>query len=250
MKRVIITGATSGIGLEITRQLATKDCQIGIVARREEALRELQKAYPETIKATASIDVCDASASSKIADFIDTLGGIDLLIHAAGTGKTNTQLDLDTELATMDTNVQGLTRVVDTVFKYMAAHQGGHIAVITSIAGTKGLGAAPAYSATKAFGSTYLQALEQLANLRKLNIRFTDIRPGFVDTPLLSGTQYPMLMQPDAVARQIVRAIERQQHVAIIDWRWRITTALWRRIPRCIWRRLPIAPVKRREQAT
>lgn len=77
-----------------------------------------------------------------------------------------------------------------------------------------------------------------LANQQCLNIKFTDIRPGFVDTDLLSGTHhYPMLMQPQAVAREIMHALHRQEHVRIIDWRYRLLTALWRRIPRWLWRR-------------
>lgn len=98
---------------------------------------------------------------------------------------------------------------------------------------------APAYSATKRFQNTYIDALEQLANLQKLNIRFTDIRPGFVDTALLNGGKhYPMLMQANRVARQIVRALERKRRVAIIDGRYRALVFFWRMIPRCLWKRL------------
>ena len=129
--------------------------------------------------------------------------------------------------------------MITAAYNYMAANGGGHIAAITSIAGTKGLGPAPSYSATKAFQNTYLQSLEQLANARQLNIRFTDIRPGFVATPLLNdGNHYPILLRPEAVAKDIVKAIERKKHIRVIDWRWRIITAFWRRIPRFVWRRL------------
>ena len=83
----------------------------------------------------------------------------------------------------MDTNAVGFTRLVGCAYRYFANNGGGHIACITSIAGTKGLGPAPAYSASKAMQNTYLQALEQLAISKHHNIHFTDIRPGFVDTP-------------------------------------------------------------------
>jgi short-subunit dehydrogenase len=129
--------------------------------------------------------------------------------------------------------------MVGTAFRYMAAHGGGHIAVISSIAGTKGLGPAPAYSATKALQNTYIEALEQLANARGLGIRFTDIRPGFVGTDLLNdGGRYPMLLKKEHVALDIVRSLEHRRHVRVIDRRWRVVTWLWRRIPRCVWRRL------------
>ena len=85
--------------------------------------------------------------------------------------------------------------------------------------------------------NVYLQALEQQANARKLKIRFTDIRPGFVDTDLLAGNyRYPMMLKPDKVARDIVSAIDARRHVVVIDWRYAIVNALWRRLPRALWR--------------
>ena len=128
-----------------------------------------------------------------------------------------------------------------TIFNYMAENLGGDIAVISSIAGTKGLGVAPSYSATKAFQNTYIQALEQLSNMRRLHIRFTDIRPGFVDTDLLSGSgRYPMLMQKEAVAREMLRAVYAHRHVHVIDWRYRLLVFAWRLMPRWLWRRMNI----------
>ena len=85
--------------------------------------------------------------------------------------------------------------------------------------------------------NVYLQALEQQAHQRGLRIRFTDIRPGFVDTALLKGDfHYPMMLQPKNVAREIVSAINAHNHIRVIDWRYRLLTAFWRRIPRCLWR--------------
>ena len=131
--------------------------------------------------------------------------------------------------------------MIGEAYRYFAEKGEGHIAAITSIAGTKGLGPAPSYSATKAMQATYLQALEQQAHQRGLNIHFTDIRPGFVDTALLNGTfKYPMLMKPEKVAKEIMYAIRHHQHVRIIDWRYRLLTALWRRIPKAVWRKLKL----------
>ena len=113
--------------------------------------------------------------------------------------------------------------------------------VISSIAGTKGLGAAPAYSATKRFQNTYIEALAQLARMQRLNIHFTDIRPGFVDTDLLGDDKkYPLLMSPSKVATSIIRAIERRKPVCTTDIRYRILVFFWRLIPRFLWERLPV----------
>ena len=131
--------------------------------------------------------------------------------------------------------------MVDTAFNYFREHGGGQLAVISSVAGTKGLGVAPAYSATKRFQNTYIDALEQLACMQKLNICITDIRPGFVSTDLLNdGKRYPLLMQPEKVARQIVRALHHRKRVTVIDWRYAVIVFFWRMIPRWIWKRLPI----------
>ncbi|MFS2395778.1 SDR family NAD(P)-dependent oxidoreductase, partial [Bacteroides thetaiotaomicron] len=172
---------------------------------------------------------------------IHQLGGMDLFLLSSGIGFQNMELNMEIELNTARTNVEGFTRMVDTAFSYFRNNGGGHLAVISSIAGTKGLGVAPAYSATKRFQNTYIDALEQLAHLQKLDIHFTDIRPGFVATDLLNdGKHYPMLMKTNQVGRDIVRALHRKQRVAIIDGRYRILVFFWRMIPRWIWKRLPV----------
>lgn len=232
MKRAIIVGASSGIGLEVARLLRQKGWTVGVAARRVERLAAFDVA--------AQIDVNDAEAGQRLVELAERLGGMDLYFHASGIGRQNRELQEDIELQTVETNGLGFTRMVGAAYRYMAGHGGGHIAVISSIAGTKGLGPAPAYSATKALQNTYIQSLEQLANSRRLNIRFTDIRPGFVATDLLGDDPYSMLLDKTDVARDIVSSIEKRRHVRVIDWRWRIVTWLWRRIPRFVWRRLKL----------
>lgn len=236
----IIIGASSGIGNEVARLLLQRGWHCGIAARRTEPLEQLRSEYPQLTE-TETIDITSEEAPERLLQLIERLGGMDLYFHASGIGKQNRDLQTDIEMRTVDTNAMGFTRMVDTAFNYLASHGGGHIAAISSIAGTKGLGPAPSYSATKAFQNTYLQALEQLANARRLNIRFTDLRPGFVDTPLLDGdNHFPMMLRPQQVAKEMVESIERRRHVRVIDWRWRIITALWRLIPRSIWRKLSL----------
>lgn len=233
-------GASSGMGREVSKLLLADGWHLGIAARRVERLRELEREFPGHI-VVQQIDVTDARASQQLLELIDLVGGVDLYFHASGIGKQNMNLLEDIESQTVQTNGMGFARMIGTVYRYMAAHQGGHIAVISSIAGTKGLGAAPSYSATKAFQNTYIQALEQQANMRGLNISFTDIRPGFVDTPLLGDEKhYPMLLKPERVAEDIVKAIRRKKHVLVIDWRYRILTFFWILIPNALWRRLRV----------
>lgn len=236
-KNAIIVGASSGIGMEVAKVLLSDGWQLGIAARREDKLLELKSMAPERIK-VMTIDVTQPDAGERLLSLIDEIGGMDLYFHASGIGRQNRNLEADIELRTMDTNAVGFTRMIGTAYRYFAQRGEGHIAAITSIAGTKGLGPAPAYSATKALQATYLQALEQQSRQSGLHIRFTDIRPGFVDTALLNGDfKYPMLLQPAAVARDIVGSIYKRRHVRIIDLRYRILTFFWRLIPNWLWRR-------------
>ena len=239
-KKALIIGASSGIGMEVAKLLLADGWKLGVAARREALLQELKAIAPERVE-VMTIDVTKPDAGQRLLTLIDQLGGMDLYFHASGIGKQNRALEADIELRTIDTNAVGFTRMIGTAYRYFAEQGKGHIAAITSIAGTKGLGPAPAYSATKALQATYLQALEQQAYQRGLNIRFTDIRPGFVDTALLSGTfKYPMMMKPEAVARDIVSSIYHRRHVRVIDFRYRVMTFFWRLIPNCIWRRIKL----------
>ena len=239
-RRAVVMGASSGMGREVAMLLLSDGWQVGVAARRQEALDEIKNQFPQQV-VCATIDVTADEASGQLIKLIETLGGIDLYFHASGIGKQNYELQPDIELRTVATNGMGFTRMVDVAYGYMAQHGGGHIAVISSIAGVKGLGVAPSYSATKAFQNTYIQALEQQAKMRHLNISFTDIRPGFVATALLDDEHsYPMLMDPKRVAKKIVKAVRAKKHVAIIDWRYRLLVAAWRRLPKALWRHLKI----------
>lgn len=237
-KRAIVIGASSGLGREIARLLYKRGYCMGIAARRVERLEALREELGDGVE-IASIDVTKGESVEAFERLAGRLGGVDLLVYCAGVGWQNPSLDEDKEMATVATNALGFTRMIGSAYRYMSRQGRGHIAVITSIAGTKGLGPAPAYSATKAMQNVYLQALEQLANTRGLNIRFTDIRPGFVATDLLGEDKsYPMLMEVSQVAKKIVKAIESKKHVRVVDYRWRLVTACWRRVPRWLWRRL------------
>lgn len=239
IKKAIIIGATSGIGQEVAKRLVGEGWHIGIAGRREEALRNLQASAPGQIE-IEPLDVTDESATTHLQSLTDRLGGMDLFFLSSGIGSQNPALEPDIELNTARTNAEGFIRMVTFAFNHFKEKGGGHIAVISSIAGTKGLGAAPAYSATKRFQNTYIDALAQLARMQHLDIRFTDIRPGFVATALLRNGKYPMLMQAEDVARHIVKALKRQKRVAVIDGRYRVLVFFWRLIPRWLWERLPI----------
>lgn len=239
MKKIIIIGATSGIGLEVAKCYLKTGWLTGVAGRREEELEKIRMSAPGQVM-TRQIDVTDEDAPLHLRQLIDRMGGMDIFLLSSGIGRQNPSLLPDIELQTAATNVSGFIRMVNAAYHYFEMQGQGHIAVISSVAGTQGLGIAPAYSATKRFQNTYIDALDQLARMNGLHITFTDIRPGFVATPLLKDGSYPLLMQAPQVAARIVRAISRKERTVIIDWRYRIVVFFWKLIPRWIWVRLPV----------
>ena len=239
-KKVIIIGATSGIGREVALVYIAQGWTLGVAGRREAELESLRAMAPKQVF-TQVLDVTKDDAAEHLQSLINKVGGMDLFLLSSGIGKQNYTLETEIELATAATNVDGFIRMTNAAYHYFEKQGHGHLAVISSIAGTKGLGAAAAYSATKGFQHMYIDALDQLSRMQKLNISFTDIRPGFVATPLLkSSKRYPMLMHAPIVALDIVDALRRKKRVAIIDWRFRLLVGFWRLIPKWIWLRLPV----------
>ena len=238
-KRIIIIGATSGIGYEIAQIYRKLGWHIGIAGRRADRLEQMRSEAPEQFE-TEPIDVTQPDAPERLIRLIKKVGGMDIFLLSSGIGSQNRSLNPAIELATLETNGVGFTRMVTTAFNYFKENGGGQLAVISSIAGTKGLGAAPAYSATKRFQNIYIDTLDQLAHMEKLPIVFTDIRPGFVKTDLLKNDRYPMLMSPSYTAQQIVKAITQKKRRAVIDWKYAILVFFWNLIPDWIWVRLPI----------
>lgn len=234
-------GASSGIGSELARLYIARGWQVGLCARRYEALEALRALAPERVH-IRQIDVCDTEAPRQLEELIGELGGLDIYLHSSGIGRQNKSLVPEISLSTLEVNVSGFTRMLDFAFDYFARQGKGHLVAISSIAGIRGLGPATAYSASKAYQTTYLQALAQLKHLRGLKeLHLTDIRPGFVDTALLDGDiRYPMMMHPRRVAHAIVRAVDARRRVCTIDWRYRVLVAFWRLIPRSLWERFPL----------
>ena len=159
MKKAIVMGASSGMGYDVAKLLLKDGWQVGVAARRMDMLEQLKEQFPQQV-VTEEIDVTDVDSPTKLKQLIEKLGGVELYFHASGIGKQNHELEETIEMNTVRTNALGFTQMIDTIYNYMKENGGGHIAVISSIAGTKGLGPAPSYSATKAFQNTYIQALE------------------------------------------------------------------------------------------
>lgn len=168
-KRIVIIGATSGIGYEVAKIYCRLGWRVGVAGRRIERLEAFKEQAPEQIE-IQQIDVTETEAVEKLHRLIDKLGGMDIFLLSTGIGSQNRTLNSEIELSTVNTNALGFTRMVTAAYNYFKEEGGGHLSVISSIAGTKGLGAAPAYSATKRFQNTYIDALAQLARIDRKSV--------------------------------------------------------------------------------
>lgn len=241
MKKVVIMGASSGMGYAVAEALASRGVKVGLAARHTHTLLELKEKYPDFVE-YEKIDVTKSDAKSKLGTLIDKLGGMDIYFHVAGIGYENLTLDPEREVEIIKTNAVGFSRMICCAYRYFRDNRiKGQIAAITSVAGTKGIGRLSAYSASKKFGQTYLVALEQLAHEEGADVSFTDIRPGWVRTPLVpDDRKFPMEMSVDYVVPYIIKAIVRKERVSVIDWRWNALVGVWRNIPNALWTKMNV----------
>lgn len=243
MKRIVIIGASSGIGRQVAIDFAKMGWQVAIAARREDKLKEVAQEVPGKI-IYKSMDVTAPDAAERFNDLIEANGGMDTLLFASGVGFANPDLNPGLDAEIISVNVKGFTTIINAAYLYFKATANvsrGRIAAITSVAGTKGLGIAPTYSASKRYQQNYLQAIDQLAHMQHVNVGITDIRPGFIRTALLDPDKaYPLTMAVGYAAPLIEKAVLRGSRVATIDYRWRAVNSLWRLIPNCLWPHLAV----------
>ena len=237
MKRIIIIGATSGIGKEMALLYAAKGHKVGITGRRNHLLQEIKNQYPNNIF-TLCFDVTGNKNQQYLQQLINDLGGLDLLIYNSGFGDPSKELVCETEILTTKTNVNGCVEIASYAFEYFAKQGYGQLAFTSSVAALRGNSWAPAYSASKAFISTYAEGLNIKAKRLKKDIVITDIRPGFIDTKMAKGNKRFWVASPQKAARQIIEAIEKKKRVAYITKRWWLIGKLLKILPFWLYRRI------------
>jgi short-subunit dehydrogenase len=256
MRRVIIVGATSGIGYELAKTFSSHGYEVGIAGRRADLLEKLSLEL-QTRTYAAVIDVRSTeSAIQSLEKLIADMGNVDIVIVSAGTGHVNPSLDWSRERDTVDTNVSGFVAMAGVAMRYFVQKGSGHLVGISSVACMKGDCVAPAYNASKAFVSNYLEGLNKKAARQRLAITVTDIRPGFVDTQMLKtyavdldnkaaeekglakGSGPFWVASPQKAAVQIYEAIQRKKKRAYVTRRWIIAAWLLRMMPDSIYNRI------------
>ncbi len=235
-KKVIIIGATSGIGKEMALLYLQKGYSVGITGRREMLLNEMKQKFPSQIF-TACFDVRGENNIECLKTLIDEMGGVDIFIYNAGYGEPGETLNPEIEKRVYEINVKGFVDLTAYMFNYFLQEGHGQIAATSSIASVKGLSLAPAYSASKAFMSNYMEGLHMKARRLKANIFITDIQPGFVKTKPASNPRF-WVASPQKAAKQIIAAIEAKKWRVYITKRWWLIAMLMKYMPSWLYHRM------------
>lgn len=214
-------------------------CKVGITGRRMELLDSFKKEFSDSISERFIVSLCfDVTGSENgvnLDSLISKLGGLDLLIYNSGFGDPSESLDWEIDKKTVDINVNGFVEIVNRSFRFFVSQGHGHIAATSSVASNRGNSFAPAYSASKAFMSCYLEGLYLKARRMKLPVYVTDIQPGFVRTKEIRVKGQFWIVPVAKAARQMVYAIEHKRFRVYISRRWWIIAKLMRIVPRFIY---------------
>lgn len=258
MKRVFITGASSGLGAALAAEYARQGALLGLVARRESALEDVVAGLDNPGRHRVyAVDVNDATALRQAADdFLAEAGGVDVVIANAGVSwgtVTEEQEDLEVFRQIFSTNVLAMVATFAPFIAPMKhqAERGGRdlrLVGIASVAGMRGLPGAGAYSASKAAVMRYCESLR--VELRGSGIRVVTIAPGYIDTPMTQINDYPMpfLMPAAQFARRAVQAIDAGAAWRVIPWQMGFVAHLLKWMPNNLYDLLfARAPHKRRK---
>lgn len=232
MKNAIVFGATSGIGKSLTELLVKDGYKVAITGRRLEKLEELKNQFPGQILFKQNdIQLVD-NVEEIFNDIVNELGTIDLIVQSSGVGFVNPKLEWEKEEQTIKTNVLGVTKLYTLSYNLFKKQQLGHLVGISSIASLRGNRASPVYFASKAFQKSYLESLYlKTKTIKSKKVFITDIRPGFVDTPMALGEKLFWMVPLEKAAKQIYTAIKKKKRVAYISKRWQLVALVLKLSP-------------------
>ncbi|MEQ1741259.1 MAG: SDR family oxidoreductase [Candidatus Nitrotoga sp.] len=220
-QRVVISGASSGLGFALTHHYLKQGAMVGVIARRADCLQDLSKQFPQQVYCY-SMDVRDSAAVQAAAQsFIARAGVPDIVIANAGISVgtlTEYADDIDVFQQVMDINMLGVVKTFQPFLMPMREAGQGLLVGIASVAGFRGLPGAGAYSASKAALISYMESLR--VELHGSGIRVVTICPGYIKTPMTAINPYPMpfILPADEAARRIARAIASGKSFAVVPW--------------------------------
>ena len=237
IRKIIIVGATSGIGRKMAELYAAAGNIVGVTGRRDELLQEIKARFPDKIH-TECFDVTGKDNIPHLESLIAKIGGLDILIYSSGVGEPSKELNWQLDKLTVDTNVDGFVEIANWTFNYFINQAHGSLAVISSIAANRGNSWAPAYSASKTFQSNYFEALAIKAYRMKKDIGIICIEPGFVDTKMAKGNRRFWLVPTEKAALQMITAIDKKKRKVYVSKRWWLIAKLMKLLPFWIYKRI------------
>lgn len=241
-KVVVITGASSGIGAGLAKELVRRGARVGLLARREDKLRqlaeELNGASTQPVAAWRTGDVCDDDGLAAALDGLeDELGRVEVMVANAGYGMSESprRHQPGAAIQLYDTNLLGMLRCIDWALPRFVERGDGHIVGVASVASYAGLPYSASYCGSKAAMRFHLQSLR--VTLKRYGVAATCICPGFVESELTETVEYPMpfFWSTERAARRMADAIEKREAEVIFPWQMKALTWIGLRLlPRAL----------------
>jgi short-subunit dehydrogenase len=236
-QNIIIVGASSGLGRKLAEMYASEGNRVGIIGRRENLLKEMEQEYPGLI-ISRTADIKDERTGDIIHGLFSELHPVSIFIIAASVIHFNMPLSPEAEMETVNINVQGYMHAVNIAWHYFMKNGSGQIVGVTSIAAARGNKRAPAYHASKAFQSMYLESLRIKASREKNKILITELVPGYIDTAMGKGDRLFWVTPVEKAAQLAKKAIEKKKARAFIPGKWRWIYFIQKILPSYIYERI------------
>lgn len=240
--KIIITGASSGLGKALAKHYASLGSTLGLIARNKPSLESLVNELPDTASIFYDIDVRDAeSMQSAASDFIHRYGCPDIVIANAGISQgTLTEYAEDSKIfeSILATNVTGIVNTFQPFITVMRTQGKGNLVGISSVASCRGLPGASAYSASKAAANSYLESLR--VEMYGSGVSVITICPGYIVTPMTANNpfQMPFIMTAETAAKKIVHIINHKKIFSVIPWQMGIVARILKLLPNFVYDRL------------
>ena len=207
-KVIWITGGSSGIGKALAHKFANEGWQVALSARREELLNEISKSNNNIH--SFPLDVLDVEKCKEVFNkIVSKFGNINIVVFSTGIHDPNSEkkLNLDNIRKIMETNFFGTMNSINSVYNYFKEKKSGHISIVSSVAGYRGLPIAGAYCASKSALISYAESL--YFDMKRFNVRVTVINPGFIKTPMTDQNPFPMPMieSPEFAAEEMFKGL-------------------------------------------
>lgn len=245
MKTAVIFGATSSIAQAVSQQLAERGMTLLLVGRNQDKLKQVQSDLQTRGAKQCQIMVQDLANitdyDTLISQVMNRLGRIDLTLIAHGTLPEQKEIEQNIHQTMNEIKLNGLSviGILTVLANHLVFQRSGTIAVISSVAGDRGRQSNYVYGAAKAMVTTFVDGLR--GRLLKNGVHVLTIKPGFVDTPMTADLPKGALWaQPEKVAKDIVKAIDKKKNVLYTPFFWRFIMLIIKNIPEALFKKMKL----------